>query len=95
MKKILLTVAFGIVSSTAMAEYVCNRLEGCELFPEARTVEEYCPACVWEEEKKEVVLPTPKKSSRRNRNYQVTVCDHWNPITSEEDGPTCRTIASN
>jgi hypothetical protein len=93
MKKILLTVAFGIVSSTAMAEYVCNRLEGCELFPEARTVEEYCPACVWEEEKKEVVLSTPKRSSRHN--HEVTVCDHWSPITSEEDGPTCRTIASN
>jgi hypothetical protein len=93
MKKILLTVAFGIVSSTAMAEYVCNRLEGCELFPEARTIEEYCPACVWEEEKKEVVLSTPKRSSRHN--HEVTVCDHWNPITSEEDGPTCRTIASN
>ena len=54
MKKILLTVAFGIISSTATAEYVCHRLEGCELFPEARTVEEYCPTCVWEEE--EVVL---------------------------------------
>ncbi len=92
MKKILLTVAFGIVSSTAMAEYVCNRLEGCELFPKSKTVEEYCPTCVWEEEK-EVVLPTPKKSSRRN--HEVTVCYHWNPITSEEDGPTCRTIASN
>ncbi len=92
MKKILLTVAFGIISSTATAEYVCHRLEGCELFPEAVSAEEYCPACVWEEEK-EVVLPTPKKSSRRN--HEVTVCDHWNPITSEEDGPTCRTIASN
>ena len=93
MKKILLTVAFGIVSSTAMAEYVCNRLEGCELFPKAKTVEGYCPTCVWEEEKEEVVLSTPKKSSRHN--HEVTVCDHWNPITSEEDGPTCRTIASN
>tara|TARA_Y100000590_G_scaffold103719_1_gene117874 strand:+ start:20 stop:301 length:282 start_codon:yes stop_codon:yes gene_type:complete len=93
MKKILLTVAFGIISSTATAEYVCHRLEGCELFPEARTVEEYCPACVWEEEKEEVVLSTPKRSSRHN--HEVTVCDHWNPITSEEDGPTCRTIASN
>ena len=94
MKKILLTVAFGIISSTATAEYVCHRLEGCELFPEARTVEEYCPACVWEEEKKEVVLPTPKRSNRRNRNYEVTVCSHWSPL-SDEDGPTCRTIASN
>ena len=93
MKKILVTVAFGIISSTATAEYVCHRLEGCELFPEARTVEEYCPACVWEEEKEEVVLSTPKRSSRHN--HEVTVCDHWNPITSEEDGPTCRTIASN
>ena len=92
MKKILLTVAFGIISSTATAEYVCHRLEGCELFPEARTVEEYCPACVWEE-KKEVVLPTPKRSNRRN--HEITVCDHWNPITSDEREPVCRTVASN
>ena len=91
MKKILVTVAFGIISSTATAEYVCHRLGGCELFPEAKTVEEYCPTSVWEEE--EVVLSTPKRSSRRN--HEITVCDHWNPITSEEDGPTCRTIASN
>ena len=93
MKKILLTVAFGIISSTATAEYVCHRLEGCELFPEARTVEEYCPACVWEEEKEEVVLSTPKRSSRRN--HEITVCDHWNPITSDEREPVCRTVASN
>ena len=90
MKKILLTVAFGIISSTATAEYVCHRLGGCELFPEAKTVEEYCPTCVWEEE--EVVLSTPKRSSRRN--HEITVCDHWSPL-SDEDGPTCRTIASN
>ena len=93
MKKILLTVAFGIISSTATAEYVCHRLGGCELFPEAKTVEEYCPTCVWEEEKKEVVLPTPKRSNRRNR--EITVCDHWNPITSDEREPVCRTVASN
>ena len=91
MKKILLTVAFGIISSTATAEYVCHRLGGCELFPEARTVEEYCPACVWEKE--EVGLPTPKRSSRRN--HEITVCDHWNPITSDEREPVCRTVASN
>ena len=93
MKKILLTVAFGIISSTATAEYVCLRLGGCELFPEARTVEEYCPACVWEDEKEEVVLPTPKRSNRRN--HEITVCDHWNPITSDEREPVCRTVASN
>ena len=93
MKKILLTVAFGIISSTATAEYVCLRLGGCELFPEARTVEEYCPACVWEDENEEVVLPTPKRSNRRN--HEITVCDHWNPITSDEREPVCRTVASN
>ena len=91
MKKILLTVAFGIISSTATAEYVCHRLGGCELFPEAKTVEEYCPTCVWEEE--EVVLSTSKRSSRRN--HEITVCDHWNPITSDEREPVCRTVASN
>ena len=93
MKKILVTVAFGIISSTATAEYVCHRLGGCELFPEARTVEEYCPACVWEDEKEEVVLPTPKRANRRN--HEITVCDHWNPITSDEREPVCRTVASN
>ena len=91
MNKILITVAFGLISSTATAEYVRQRLGGCELFPEAKTVEEYCPTCVWEEE--EVVLSTPKRSSRRN--HEITVCDHWNPITSDEREPVCRTVASN
>ena len=32
---------FGILSSTAMAELVCTRINGCELFPNAKTESEY------------------------------------------------------
>ena len=76
------------------AEYVCNRIEGCELFPEAKTADEYCPTCLWVDEEKEVVLSTPSHSiKRKNRKYEQTVCDHWNPITS--DGPlVCRIVVS-
>ena len=76
------------------AEYVCKRIDGCELFPEAKTAVEYCPACIRVDEKKEVVLSTPSHSiKRKNRKYEQTVCDHWNPITS--DGPlVCRTVVS-
>ena len=76
------------------AEYVCNRHAGCELFPEAKTQAEYCPTCIWVDEKKEVVLPTSTRSiKRKNRKYERTVCDHWSPITS--DGPlVCRTVVS-
>ena len=78
------------------AEYVCNRIDGCELFPEAKTADEYCPACIRVDEKKEVVLSTPSHSiKRKNRKYEQTVCDHWNPITSDEREPVCRTVASN
>ena len=27
-------------------ELICERLEGCALFPEATTSEEYCPDCI-------------------------------------------------
>ena len=36
----------GILSSTAMADLVCKRIGGCELFPDAKTESEYCPTCV-------------------------------------------------
>ena len=26
---------------------VCNRIEGCETFKDAKTPEEYCPTCEW------------------------------------------------
>ena len=29
-----------------MAELVCERIDGCALFPEAKTESEYCPTCV-------------------------------------------------
>ena len=76
------------------AEYVCKRIDGCELFPEAKTAVEYCPACIRVDEKKEVVLLTPTHSvKRKKREHSTTVCDHWNPITS--DGPmVCRTVVS-
>ena len=75
------------------AEYVCKRMSGCELFPEAKTQAEYCPTCVWVDEKVEVVLPTPIQSTKRkNRKYETTVCDHWSPLS---DGPlVCRTVVS-
>ena len=77
------------------AEYVCNRIEGCELFPEAKTADEYCPACIRVDEKKEVVLPTPIRSTRRKTTTNnQTICNRWNPITS--DGPlVCRIVSSN
>ena len=94
MRKLFGIFVFSILSSTAMAEYVCERMNGCELFPKAKTQAEYCPTCVWVDEKVEVVLSTPTQSTRRkNRKYEITVCDHWNPITS--DGPlVCRTVVS-
>ena len=76
------------------AELVCKRMSGCELFPEAKTQAEYCPTCILVDEKKEVVLLTPTHSvKRKKREHSTTVCDHWNPITS--DGPmVCRTVVS-
>ena len=74
------------------AEYVCNRIEGCELFPEAKTAVEYCPTCILVDEKVEVVTPT-HSTRRKNREHSTTICGHWNPITS--DGPlVCRTVVS-
>ena len=35
-----------ILSSSAMGELVCERIDGCALFPEAKTESEYCPTCV-------------------------------------------------
>ena len=93
MKKLFVTFAFGILSSTVMAEYVCERLNGCELFPEAKTQVEYCPTCIWVGEKKEVVTSTPSTRSE-NKNHEHTVCDHWNPITSEKP-LVCQVLSSN
>ena len=76
------------------AEYVCKRMSGCELFPEAKTQAEYCPTCVLVDEKKEVVLSTPSHSiKRKNREHSTTVCNHWNPITSVEP-LVCRIVVS-
>ena len=27
-------------------EQVCNRIEGCEVFPEAQDMKDYCPTCI-------------------------------------------------
>ena len=75
------------------AEYVCKRIDGCELFPEAKTAVEYCPACIRVDEKKEVVLSTPSHFiKRKNRKYERTVCDHWSPLSDEP--LVCRTVVS-
>ena len=74
------------------AEYVCNRIEGCELFPEAKTAVEYCPTCILVDEKMEVVTPT-HSTRRKNREHSTTICGHWNPITSDRP-PVCRTVVS-
>ena len=29
-----------------LSELVCERVEGCSLFPEAVTSDEYCPTCI-------------------------------------------------
>ena len=31
------------------SERTCNRIAGCKVFPDAPTLEEYCPACIWKE----------------------------------------------
>ena len=46
MKKLFGLFVIGILSSTAMADLVCTRIGGCELFPNALTEREYCPTCV-------------------------------------------------
>ena len=51
---------FGILSSTAMAELVCTRINGCELFPNAKTESEYCPACVNTSEEVKSISEAPK-----------------------------------
>ena len=74
------------------AEYVCERMNGCELFPEAKTQAEYCPTCILVDEKMEVVTPT-HSTRRKNRKHSTTVCNHWNPITSVEPF-VCRIVVS-
>ena len=46
MKKLFGLFVISILSSTAMADLVCTRIGGCELFPNALTEREYCPTCV-------------------------------------------------
>ena len=46
MRIIFSIFVFGVLSSSAMAELVCERVSGCALFPEAKTESEYCPTCV-------------------------------------------------
>ena len=31
----------------AERERICTRIEGCEVFSNAKTELEYCPSCVW------------------------------------------------
>ena len=76
----------------AKEEYVCKRMSGCALFPEAKTQAEYCPTCILVDEKMEVVTPT-HSTRRKNRKHSTTVCNHWNPITSVEPF-VCRIVVS-
>ena len=46
MRIIFSIFVFGVLSSSAMAELICERVGGCPLFPEAKTETEYCPTCV-------------------------------------------------
>ena len=31
---------------SAMMEQICNRIEGCEVFPRAADTKSYCPTCI-------------------------------------------------
>ena len=46
MRIIFSIFVFGVLSSSAMAELICERVGGCPLFPEAKSQSEYCPTCV-------------------------------------------------
>ena len=46
MKKLFGLFVISILSSTVMAELVCKRINGCEVFPNALTERGYCPTCV-------------------------------------------------
>ena len=41
------TVPETVTVKTPEKELDCERIEGCETFPNASTPEEYCPTCVW------------------------------------------------
>ena len=41
------TVPETVTVKTLEKELVCERIAGCETFPNAPTMEEYCPSCVW------------------------------------------------
>jgi len=41
------TVKETVTVKTPEKELVCERIEGCETFPNALTREEYCPTCVF------------------------------------------------
>ena len=41
------TVPETVTVKTPEKELVCERIEGCETFPNGSTPEEYCPTCVW------------------------------------------------
>ena len=82
------------IPTVLFGEEVCLKIEGCSLDNKGRCVE-----CVWIDDNKkdkEVVLPTTTRSNRRkNREYKMTVCKSWNPITSVEPEPVCRVVSSN
>ena len=47
----------GITSADASDNHVCLRIDGCSININAKTLEEYCPDCVW----KNVVVDSLKK----------------------------------
>lgn len=84
---------FLFIPSIVIGEEVCLKIEGCSLDNKGR-----CVDCVWidNNKDKEVVLTTTTRSNRRkNREYKMTVCESWNPITSDEPEPVCRVVSSN
>ena len=64
-------ISLAYASKLEAAEYVCNRIDGCELFPEAKTAVEYSPTCILVDEKVEVVTPT-HSTRRKNREHSTT-----------------------
>jgi len=80
---------FLFIHTVLFGEEVCLKIQGCSLDNKGR-----CIDCVWIDNKKDKEVEIPTKRRKRS-SYQITVCDHWNPITSDEPEPKCRVVSSN
>ena len=76
------------IPSIVFGEEVCLKIDGCSLDEKGR-----CIDCVWVDDKKDKEVVT--QSTRKRRSNQMTVCESWNPITSDEPEPVCRVVSSN